>query len=186
MLGLFQFLGDHFDRGVGIQEAVADDLTDDFVGAAVMGFGAAGLALEGGGAPLGQEAAQLKGARLGTAEFAGGGQRAKAGAFSLVDHGQFEGDFVIVGDLQLAGRAGEEVFFMVDAEHKDALAEVVSYSETSRNRGISLIKHGGYCRTNRHVQATYFQYSAIYYYTFSAKKRSAGQHPRGKGLRITS
>jgi hypothetical protein len=53
--------------------------------------------------------------------------------------------------LQLAGRAGEEVFFTVDDEHKDALAEVVSYSETSRNRGISLIKYGGYLRINRHV-----------------------------------
>jgi hypothetical protein len=75
---------------------------------------------------------------------------------------------------------------MVDDEHKDALAEVVSYSETGRNRGISLIKYGGYCGINSQVQAAYFPYSAIYYYTFSAKKPSADQHPREKGLRITS
>ena len=39
--GLAELLGDDVDRGVGIEEAMADDLALDLVGADIVGFGAA-------------------------------------------------------------------------------------------------------------------------------------------------
>ena len=45
--GLAELLGDDVDRGVGIEEAVADDLSLDLVGADGVGLGSAFLAEEG-------------------------------------------------------------------------------------------------------------------------------------------
>jgi hypothetical protein len=44
--GLAEFLSDDVGRGVGIEKALADDLSLDLVGADVVGFGAAFLGLE--------------------------------------------------------------------------------------------------------------------------------------------
>jgi len=52
---LAEFLGNDGGGYFRVQEAVPDNLPDDFVGAAVMGFRAAALTLEGGG-PAGLEA----------------------------------------------------------------------------------------------------------------------------------
>ena len=38
--GLAEFLGDDVDRGIRIEEAVTDDLANDFVGTDVIAFGA--------------------------------------------------------------------------------------------------------------------------------------------------
>ena len=141
--GLLEFLGDYFDRGVRIQESMTDDLADDFVGAAVVGFGSTGLALKGGGALVGQQMAQLEVARLGITELARGGQGAKVGAFTFVDHGQFEGDFVVVGNLQLTRRAGEEVFPVFNGEHEASFGVAVSQEAFSGHSDESLIIYGG-------------------------------------------
>ena len=42
--GLAELLRDDVDRGVGIEEAVTDDLANDFVGADIVAFGAGLLA----------------------------------------------------------------------------------------------------------------------------------------------
>jgi hypothetical protein len=48
--GLAELLGDDVDGGVGVEEAVANDLTLDLVGADVVGFGTTLLVLESQGA----------------------------------------------------------------------------------------------------------------------------------------
>ena len=133
MLGLLELLGDHFDRGFRIQEPMADDLADDFVSAAVVGFGSARLTLKGRGALVGQEMAELEVARLRITEHACGGQGPKVGAFSFIDHGQFESDFVVVWDLQLTGWAGEEVFIIFDGEHKKRKGVIDAPGEAGAN-----------------------------------------------------
>jgi hypothetical protein len=61
--------GGHF----GVQEAMANNLADHFVGAAVVSFGAAALVLESGGAAVLKARQQLVVAGAGEAVFLGGG-----------------------------------------------------------------------------------------------------------------
>ncbi len=103
--GLAELLGHHRRTGIRIQKAVADDLLADLFGAAVGGFGAAFLALQGQGAPAQEGLAELEVTGFAEAELAGGGQRARAFAFAFVEHGQFEGDFVVGRDGEGAGGA---------------------------------------------------------------------------------
>lgn len=123
---------------------MADDLADDFLGAAVIGFGSAGPALEGGGPALRQQMAELEVAGFGIAELAGGGQRAKIRAFPFIDHGQFERDFIVLGDFEFAGRAGEEAVFVFNGEHGSALRVIGPREEDGGYPPISLIKCGAY------------------------------------------
>jgi len=81
--------------------------------------------LEGGGAMVGQEMAQLEVARLGITELARGGQGTKVGAFSFVDHGQFEGDFVVVGNLELTGRAARKYFLFLMVSMRSPLVWLI-------------------------------------------------------------
>ena len=98
VVSLLEFLGDDLGARLGVQEAVPDDLPDDFVGAAVIGFGAGGLALQGPRALRLQQMEQLEIARFGVAEL--GGSLGGPGAFALAfhEHGQLEGDFVLGQD----------------------------------------------------------------------------------------
>jgi hypothetical protein len=57
---LAEFLRDDVDRGVRIEEAVADDLANDFVGADIVAFGAGLVALESCASMLAIELEQLK------------------------------------------------------------------------------------------------------------------------------
>ena len=107
MLGLLELLGDDLDAGLRVQEAVSDDLAHDFPGAAVIGFGASALALQGERALVLQPVEQLEVARLGIAELRGGLGGAQALALAFKEPGQLEGDFVIGRDEQRAGGAGE-------------------------------------------------------------------------------
>jgi hypothetical protein len=50
--GLAELLSDDVDRGVGIEEAVTNDLSFDLVGPDIVGLGPAFLTLEGEDAPL--------------------------------------------------------------------------------------------------------------------------------------
>jgi hypothetical protein len=58
-VGLVEFLGDDIGRGVWIQEQIAQDLADQLVGAAVIGFGAGLFGLEGGKAVVLKSLQQL-------------------------------------------------------------------------------------------------------------------------------
>ena len=118
LAGLAQFLGDDGGRGGRIQEAITHDLLDDLIGAAIVGFGAALLILQGQGAALFENLAQLEVALLGIAEFLGGGNGAGAFALAFVEHGQFGQDGIVSRDGQLARRADQEQRIFSDFEHR--------------------------------------------------------------------
>ena len=107
MTSLTQLLADDCRRGVWIQEPVTDHLLDDLVGAAVIGFGAAFVALEGQGALRFEGLAQLKVALPGEAEFGSGGQRPQAFAFAFIEHGEFGENGIARRSGELASGAGE-------------------------------------------------------------------------------
>src|SRR5216683_2622456 len=115
--GLAELLGDDVGGGVGVEEAVADDLADDFVGAAVATFGAAFLAEQGGAAAVGERLAELEVALLREAELACGGGGAEALAFAFDEHGEFAGDLVVGAEGEGAGGADEEQLLEIDVEH---------------------------------------------------------------------
>ena len=105
--GLVELLPDNFRRGIRIQEAMADDLPHDLSGAAVVGLWPGGSAPQAQG-PLGlEQAQQLEVSGLGIAEFGGGFGGAQALAAAFVEHGQFDGDFVLVGHGERTGRAAQ-------------------------------------------------------------------------------
>src|SRR5216683_608209 len=115
--GLAELLGDDVGGGVGVEEAVADDLADDFVGAAVEAFGAAFLAEQGGGAAVGERLAELEVALFTEAELARGGGGAEALALAFDEHGEFAGDLVVWAEGEGAGGADEELLLQIDVEH---------------------------------------------------------------------
>jgi hypothetical protein len=100
---LAQLLSDDIGGGTGIEKAVADDLTDDLAGAAVVALRAALAIAQGDGTVLVELMAQLEIALLAEAILRSGSQRAKALAFALEKHGQFTGDLIIEAHGQAAG-----------------------------------------------------------------------------------
>ena len=117
LAGLAQLLADHGGGGVGIQEAITDDLLDDLVGAAIVGFGAALLVLQGQGAAGSEGLTQLEVALLGIAELGGGGDWTGALAFPLIEHGEFGKNRVVPRDGQLAPGADQNQRLFSDIEH---------------------------------------------------------------------
>ena len=99
---LGEFLRDDGGRGLGIEEAMADDLADDFVGAAVIALGTAFFAFQGGGPALAIGLAELEVPLFTEAEVAGGLEGPAAVAFAVNEHGEFAGDFVVGADGKLA------------------------------------------------------------------------------------
>src|SRR5439155_25774391 len=76
--GLAELLGDDGDGGIGIEEAVADDLTFELLGADIVGLGSGLLALEGQGPLFSKSLEQLIIPLSGEAEllgWAGGAER---------------------------------------------------------------------------------------------------------------
>lgn len=100
MVSLAEFLSDDLGRGLRIQEAMADDLADDFVGAPVIGLGAGGFTVQSQGAVFFEQMEQLEIAGFGIAEFFGGLGGTGAFALAFEEHGQLEGEFIVGGDGQ--------------------------------------------------------------------------------------
>jgi hypothetical protein len=115
--GLTEFWGDDGRGGLGIEEAMANDLANDFVGAAGGTLGAAFVAVQGQGAAVGEGLAELEVALFAEAEFAGGLDGAKAFARAFEEHGEFAGDFVVGRHGQGAGGADELLEFEVEVSH---------------------------------------------------------------------
>jgi hypothetical protein len=97
-VALSEFLSDDFGAGFRIQEAVTDDLADEFLGASVIRFGAAFGAEEGRATFLQKKGAQLEVTLTTEAEFGGGAVNALRAAFALDEHGEFAGDFIVFGN----------------------------------------------------------------------------------------
>jgi hypothetical protein len=69
---LTEFLGDDLGTGFRVQEAVTDNLADEFLGTSVIGFGATFGAEESLAALLQKQSAKLEVTLTAEAEFAGG------------------------------------------------------------------------------------------------------------------
>jgi hypothetical protein len=97
---LAELLRDDVDCGVRIEEAVADDLANDLVGADIVVFGAGLVALESCATLFTIEFKQLKISLFAELEFLGGLGSAEPFALAFDEHGQ-------PGDDQIVGKNGE-------------------------------------------------------------------------------
>jgi hypothetical protein len=104
---LSESLRDDVDRGVRIEEAVADDLANDLVGADVVALGAGLVASESGAAPFTIVFEQLKISLLAEVELLGGLGGAEAFALAFDEHGQPGDDRVVGKDREISGRADD-------------------------------------------------------------------------------
>ena len=95
---LAEFLRDDLSAGFRIQEAVTDHLADDFLGASVLGLGAAFRAEESLAALLEKKRAELEVTLTAKTEFGGGAVNTLRAAFALDEHGELTGDFIVFGD----------------------------------------------------------------------------------------
>jgi len=132
---LSEFLSDDFGTGLRIQEAVTDDLTDQFLGSPVVGFGAAFGTEKSLAAFFKKEGSELEVTLTAKAEFSSGTVNAFRAAFALDEHGEFTRDLVIFGNGQ-----GAELAL-------DAFVE-----KFERNHGVSWVE--------RHNSL--FKYGTIY------------------------
>ena len=101
--GLAKFLCEDVERGVGIEEAVANDLANDLVGADIVAFGAWLIAKESWATLFTKEFEQLEISLFAEAELLGrvGGTGPLALAFD--EHGEAGDDEVIRKDGELSG-----------------------------------------------------------------------------------
>jgi hypothetical protein len=105
--GLTEFLRDDVDRGVGIEEAVADDLANDLVGADIVAFGAGLVALESCTSVFTVEFEQLKISLFAEVELLGGLGGAEPFALAFDEHGQSGDDEVVRENGELPGGADD-------------------------------------------------------------------------------
>lgn len=104
-VALSEFLSNDFGAGFRIQESVADDLTDEFLGAPVVGFWASFGAEESLATLFKKEGPDLEVALTAITEFGGGPINAFRAAFALDEHGKFPSDFVVLCNGQGTGLA---------------------------------------------------------------------------------
>jgi hypothetical protein len=114
---LGQFLGDHFGGSLEIEEAVSDDLADDFGRAPVVGLGTAFVGEQGQGTALPVSRAELEVALFAETEFLGRAGGAEPFTFALDKHGEFVGDFIVGGDRERTGGADELLAVHVELSH---------------------------------------------------------------------
>jgi hypothetical protein len=107
--GLAKFLCEDVERGIRIEEAVANDLANDFVGADIVAFGAWLVAKQSWAALFTKEFEQLEVSLFAEAELLGclGGPGSLALAFD--EHGEAGDDEVIGKDGELSGGADDPV-----------------------------------------------------------------------------
>ena len=114
---LSELLGQDGGGGVGFKEAMTDDQLEDLVGAAVLGLGTALAVEQPGGTELLEGLTKLEIALLAEAELGGGGEGSEAFAFALVDHGEFEKEWVVWRNRERTAGAVKEEGVGEDFEH---------------------------------------------------------------------
>lgn len=97
---LSELLSDDFSAGLGIQKTVTDDLTDQFLSAPIVGFGAALGTEQSLAAFFEKEGPELEVTLTAKPEFSSGTVDAFRAAFAVDEHSKFTGDFVIFGNGQ--------------------------------------------------------------------------------------
>jgi hypothetical protein len=110
--GLAELLRDDIDRGVRIEEAVADDLANDLVGAHRVAFGAGLVALESCASLFTIEFEQLKISLFAEAELVGGLGGTDPFALAFDQHGE-------AGDNEVIRKHGEHSGGADDAVGRD-------------------------------------------------------------------
>jgi hypothetical protein len=133
--GLAEFLGDDRGGSLGVKEAMTNDLTDDFIGASVVAFGATFLVGEGQSAAADEGMAELEIALLTQAELLGGMKGAQAFALSFDKHGQFARDFIAVRNCEDTLVADELPEFKVEVEHENTSKGKGGRSKGHRREG---------------------------------------------------
>ncbi len=113
---LAEFLGDDLRGGVGIQKAVAQDLTDELVGAAIIGFGTGLPGLEGRQASSLVDGQHLVIALAAKAVFLGDVADLGLQTLAFDKHEEAAGLLIGGGDRKRAGRAGELLGLGIELE----------------------------------------------------------------------
>lgn len=127
-VALPEFLGNDIGTGLGIQEPVADDLTNDFLGSAVVGFGSSFGTEKAHTAMLKEESSQLKIALAAKTESCGHLINVFGAAFPGDKHGKFAGDFIVFGNRQGAAITLDAFFEKFDGNHSGASYESAKQS----------------------------------------------------------
>jgi hypothetical protein len=112
--GLAELLGDDVDRGVGVEEAVADDLALDLVGADIVVLGAGFVGLQSRASMLTIEFEQLKISLFAEAELLGGLGGTEPFALAFDEHGEAGDDEVIGENGKLSCGADDAVIRKVE------------------------------------------------------------------------
>ncbi len=120
---LAEFLSDHLGTGLRIQKAVTDDLTDQFLGASVVGFGAAFGTEESLPAFVEKEGPELEVTLTAKTEFSSGTVNALRAAFALDEHGKLTRDLIVLGNGQGAEFALDPFVEELERNHEASWAE---------------------------------------------------------------
>jgi hypothetical protein len=105
--GLAKFLSEDVERGVGIKEAMTDDLANELVGADIVVFGAGLVALEPYASMFTIEFEQLKVSLFAEAELFGGFGGPEPFALAFDEHGQAGDDKVVRQNGDFSGGADD-------------------------------------------------------------------------------
>jgi hypothetical protein len=105
--GLAKLLRDDVDCGVGIKEAVTDDLANDFVGSDIVALGAGLVALESCATLVTIAFEQLKISLFAEVELLGGLDGTKPFALTFNEHGQASDNEVVRKNWELSGGADD-------------------------------------------------------------------------------
>lgn len=108
-----QFLGDDLRRSIGIQKAIAQDLADDLIGAAIVGFGSGLLELQGGETALLEGREDLVITLAAITIFSSDRSDLGFQALAFDQHEEAAGQFIGVRDGQETGGAGESMGFWI-------------------------------------------------------------------------
>jgi hypothetical protein len=121
--GLPKLLGDHLRRGVAVEEAVADDLADDFGCSPIVCLWAAFLAPQSEGASSLKGGAELKVTLLAVAELLGGLERPRVLTLPFDEHPQLVGDLVVLAHIQRTTRPDQRMAREIESRHPGFLRE---------------------------------------------------------------
>ena len=141
-VGLAQFLGDDLRGGIRIQKAIAQNLADGLIGAAVVGLGASLLRLEGGQAALLEGVEDLIVTLTAVAVFLGDGGDVVVQTLAFNEHEETGSQRVGAGDGQGAGGTSQLVSVRIELEkgiHGGSLREA---------GGVCLVECGTILDTN--------------------------------------
>jgi hypothetical protein len=115
---LSEFLGDDFRARFRIEETMADDLTNHFLGAPIVGFGAPFGTEESLPALFEKEGSDLEVTLTAKTEFRRRAVNSFRAAFSLDEHGQFAGYLVVFRNGKSPRFTFDALFGKIERNHR--------------------------------------------------------------------